>query len=376
MKNRLRIVNIGIIIFALIIIVLYFLFFNSSLIRQPIKVTATPEMETIVNNLDTPWAIDFLPSGEMLFTERGGKVSLFDLETKELIKVGEIKVSEVSESGLLGIAVDPDFESNSFIYIYYTYDKGNKVSRFTLEDNKLINEFILLDNIPNAQFHDGGRIKFGPDGKLYITTGDATVPSSAQEYTTLAGKILRINADGSIPKDNPFVHFASVVETSEIIRTEIWSYGHRNPQGIAWNSNGEFFASEHGPTKNDELNKIEKGKNYGWPTKCEEQEGINDIKPIRCYTEFTLAPSGIAFYEGDLYVAGLRGNQLRRIEFDEGYTEVINEEVLFDNLGRIREVVEHDGWLYIATNNRDGRGVPREGDDKILRIKIIRSKKL
>ena len=362
MKKSLRLIDIGIIILILIILILvvyYRVYFN---IDSSQKNGFYGESEILIENLDTPWAIDFLPSGEMVFTERGGKVSLFDFDTKETRIIGNIDVSEVSESGLLGIAVDTEFKDNGFIYVYYTHDSGNRVSRFTfdsneLEDNKLEDEFILLDNIPNAQFHDGGRIKFGPDSLLYIRTGDATVPSSAQEINSLAGKILRMNKDGSIPEDNPFGNY-------------VYSYGHRNPQGIAWNSEGTLFSSEHGPTKNDEINILEKGKNYGWPANCEHDYDLDYdfINPIRCYTEFTLAPSGIAFYQEELYVAGLKGNQLRRIKFDEAYENITEEEALFEELGRIREVVEKDGYLYITTNNRDGRGIPQEGDDKILRI--------
>ncbi|MEK0341966.1 MAG: PQQ-dependent sugar dehydrogenase, partial [Nitrosopumilus sp.] len=159
------------------------------------------EIKVLVENLDTPWAIDFLPDDKMIFTERFGKISIFS--GKETKVIGNIEVNEISESGLLGIAVDPEFDKNNFIYIYYTYENGNRISRFVLND-VLEEELILLDNIPNARFHDGGRIKFGPDGKLYVTTGDATNPSSAQDVNSLAGKILRMNKDGSIPKDNPF----------------------------------------------------------------------------------------------------------------------------------------------------------------------------
>ncbi len=319
------------------------------------KVTERAEtelaLEVLVTDLDTPWAIDFLPDGKLIFTERPGKVNIFD--GKEKIIIAEITVSEISESGLLGIAVDPEFNKNNFIYLYYTNQNGfNQVSRFVLENNKLIDETILLNNIPSAQFHDGGRIKFGPDGKLYITTGDATVPSSAQDIASLAGKILRINKDGTVPEDNPFGNY-------------VWSYGHRNPQGLAWN-NGTLYEAEHGPTRNDEINIIEKGKNYGWPQECDKSADF--INPIRCFTEFTLAPAGIAFYKGDLYVAGLRGTQLRRLVLDiDG--KILKEEELFSELGRIREVVAHDDYLYIATSNRDGRGIPRPGDDKIIRIK-------
>lgn len=309
-------------------------------------------MRILITNLDTPWAIDFLPDGMMIFTERAGKVSIFG--NGKAKTVGNINVSEESESGLMGAAVDPEFNKNSFIYLYYTHEKGNRVSRFKLNE-KLEEEAILIDSIPNARFHDGGRIKFGPDGMLYITTGDATEPSSSQDVNSLAGKILRMEKDGSIPPDNPFGNY-------------VYSFGHRNPQGIAWNpATKELYASEHGPIRKDEINLIEKGKNYGWPNDC---DAVSEeyVSPLRCYTETTLAPSGIAFYKNSLYVAGLRGTQLRRIVFsDDG--KILREEDMLNNLGRIREVVEHGGYLYIATSNRDGRGLPQADDDKIIRIK-------
>lgn len=308
------------------------------------------ELDILAENLDTPWAIDFLPDGRMIFTERPGRVNVLD--NGSIAVVGNIKVSEISESGLLGIAVDPEFDRNNFVYLYYTFEEGNRVSRFVL-NYELEDEVILLDNIPNARFHDGGRIKFGPDGMLYITTGDATIPSSAQDTNSLAGKILRMEKDGSVPSDNPFGNY-------------VYSYGHRNPQGIAWH-NGELYSAEHGPQRNDEVNLIVKGGNYGWPIECiEEGEHIN---PIRCYSEFTLAPSGIAFYKNDLFIAGLRGTQLRRIVFDE-QGRILKEEGLLNHLGRIRDVVEHNGYLYISTSNKDGRGIPRPKDDKIIRIRF------
>lgn len=326
---------------------------NSSTNRQEQSAQKKLESEVLVRGLDTPWAIDFLPDERMIFTERRGRVSILD--NGKVTIVGSIDVDERSESGLLGIAVDPKFDKNNFVYVYYTHEKGNRVSRFVLNE-ELGNETILLDNIPNAMFHDGGRIKFGPDEKLYITTGDATVPSSSQDIDSLAGKILRMNKDGSVPEDNPFGNY-------------IYSYGHRNPQGLAWHPvTKQLYAAEHGPSRNDEINIIEKGKNYGWPDECSKAlEG--HVNPIRCYTEFTLAPSGIAFYNNDLYVAGLRGTQLRRIVLDNEHRIILEEELLKD-LGRIREVVEHDGYLYISTSNRDGRGMPKLDDDKIIRIII------
>lgn len=311
------------------------------------------ELEILSENLDTPWAIDFLPDGKVIFTERNGRVSILNNNKTDV--VANLDVSEKSEAGLLGIAVDTDFTKNKFVYVYYTHENGNRISRFVLNE-KLEQEFVLLDNVPNARFHDGGRLKFGPDGKLYATTGDAIVPSSAQDINSLAGKILRINKDGTIPSDNPFGNY-------------VFSYGHRNPQGLAWHpATKQLYASEHGPTRNDEINIIIKGKNYGWP--IEECEAKEHAKPLRCYSEFTLAPAGIAFHKNDLYIAGLRGTQLRRIIFDNDYETIISEEELFNELGRIRDVVEHNGYLYIATSNKDGRGIPKSGDDKIIRVKL------
>jgi len=350
--------NVVIIIIVILVIVLTSIYLSNK--GQVIDISNSEfESKILVENLDTPWAIDFLSNGDMVFTERYGRVSIFNFDSEETKVIGDIAVSEKSEAGLLGIAVDPNYANNRFVYIYYTSNNRNQVSRFELINDELMNEVILLDNIPNARFHDGGRIKFGPDEKLYITTGDAIDPSTAQDIDSLAGKILRMNKDGSAPEDNPFGNY-------------VYSYGHRNPQGIAWNSNGELFSSEHGPTRNDEINLIVKGNNYGWPFECVDDLDFGEdiTNPIRCFTEFTLAPSGIAFYNGDLYVASLKGTQLRRIIFNEDYRTIIDEEELFDELGRIREVVEHEGYIYIATSNKDGRGFPRQGDDKIIRMKL------
>ncbi|MBI4451369.1 PQQ-dependent sugar dehydrogenase [Candidatus Woesearchaeota archaeon] len=310
----------------------------------------TPEgVETLVTGLDTPWAMDFLPDGRLLFTERPGRVSLLDNGVVTL--VGTINVSETSESGLMGMAVDPDFDTNKYVYVMYTTGTGNRLSRFALSD-VLGNGTILLDRIPSARFHDGGRLKFGPDGKLYLTTGDATVPSTAQSLESLAGKILRLNKDGTMPEDN--------------YQGYIWSYGHRNPQGLAW-MDGQLYATEHGPSQHDEINLITKGGNYGWPAQCGEQPN-GTIEPLRCYTEFTLAPAGVAAVNNTLYIAGLRGAQVRKVVLQEG--KILSEEEFITGMGRIRDVVAHDGYLYIATSNWDGRGVPRQGDDRIVRAKV------
>lgn len=313
------------------------------------------ETEILAENLDTPWAIDFLPDGKMIFTERGGRVSILENGMPKV--VGNIDVVEIGESGLLGIAVDPEFNTNKFIYLHNTGQNRNMVSRFILNE-RLENETILIDNIPGAQIHNGGRIKFGPDGKLYVTTGDANNRVLAQDTNSLAGKILRLNKDGSVPEDNPFGNY-------------VYSYGLRNPQGITWNPlTNEMYSSDHGATKNDEINIILKGGNYGWPIYEGNESAPGYIKPLIVYTDFTLAPSGIAYYNGALYVACLRGLQLRKISLSADGKSVTAEEALFTDLGRIREVVVHEGYLYISTSNRDGRGIPQAGDDKIIRIKI------
>ncbi|MDZ4170970.1 MAG: PQQ-dependent sugar dehydrogenase [Methanobacteriaceae archaeon] len=339
----------------ILIFFLVFIGIISIIILWPQPVTQDGfKSEVVLENLDTPWAMDFLPGDIIIFTERGGKVKTWD--GKSLKTVGNISVREEGESGLLGLAVDPEFSKNNYIYVYYTAENFNRISRFTLKE-KLENETVLIDKIPSSSIHDGGRLKFGPDGKLYATTGDAGQKNLPQDVNSLAGKILRLNKDGTIPEDNPFNNY-------------VWSYGHRNPQGLTWGNNDIMYSAEHGQQRNDEVNIITKGGNYGWPV----EEGSNITgkyeNPLIYYTNFTLAPSGMAFFQNKLYIAGLRGNQVRQIVLDESGQKVISEVELFTNLGRIRDVVEHNGYLYVSTSNYDGRGVPKINDDRIFKIKI------
>ncbi|KAF6242033.1 glucose sorbosone dehydrogenase [Nitrosopumilus sp. b1] len=334
------------------------------------------KIETVAENLKVPWEIDFASDGRIFFTERVG-----DLRVIQDGQVSEPIISlEVSrtEGGLLGLALDPAFDENHFIYMYYSYFDGrdiyNRVVRYTENNNNLSEELILLDKIPGSQWHDGGRIKFGPHGLLYIATGDASNYNLSQDLDSLAGKILRINPDGSIPEDNPFDN-------------EIFSLGHRNPQGIDWHPESKILvATEHGPSgergvAHDEVNVIYSGKNYGWPQIIgdETSEGLEN--PIIHTGDDTWAPSGAAFYDsqkisdwyGKFFVATLRGEHLRMLDLDLENNQVKSSTALFSGeFGRLRSAnMSPDGDLYLLTSNQDGRGSPASNDDRILKITPI-----
>ena len=323
--------------------------------------TKAPRLTTVADNLEVPWALVFLPNRSILFTERAGRVRFID-------KTGEINPTPVAviddvlakgEGGLMGIAIHPDFSKNNSVYLYYTYSFNrnetlNRVVRFKFEDNRLSDKTIIVDAIPGAFFHNGGRIKFGPDGFLYITTGDSQNPSLAQNKNSLAGKILRVDEDGKPAKGNPFGDL-------------IYSYGHRNPQGITWDKDNKLWETEHGASTLDELNIIEKGKNYGWPiiTGDGRQEGLENS--IINSGSDTWAPAGAAFINNSIYFGGLRSQTLYEAVIDGN--KVTLRKYLKGELGRIREViVGPDNLLYITTSNRDGRGIPDTTDDKIVRI--------
>ena len=205
----------------------------------------------------------------------------------------------------------------------------------------------------DVSFHNGGRVKIGPDHKLYVTTGDAGDKANAQERQSLAGKILRLALDGKVPADNPFPH------------SYVFSYGHRNPQGLAWNEDGHLYSAEHGPTAHDEINRIVPGHNYGWPviTGGETKKGLET--PLFHSGDETWAPSGLSFADGKLYIAGLRGVQIRRFDLTHERSERI-----FQGVGRLRDVWVDDRAIYVITNNRDGRGDPEQEDDRLLKLNL------
>ncbi len=332
------------------------------------------KVETVADGLEVPWSIAWIPDGTALFTERAGHLRAIHegvLQKDPLLSLDVMGV----EGGLLGVAVDPSYSENGYIYLYYTYGglftSANKIVRYIHDEKGIYEDSTIIDGIPGGPFHDGGRIKFGPDDKLYITTGDAGRPDLSQDPNSLAGKILRINSDGTIPHDNPFAGSA------------VYSLGHRNPQGLDWDKFGNLVITEHGPSgekgfAHDEINIIISGANYGWPIVIgdETHDGFN--VPILHTGNETWAPAGAAFYNSDeipqwtgkYFVATLRGAHLHMIDLDVENGAILSHQKLFDGeFGRLRDVaVGPDGNLYILTSNQDGRGDPQVGDDKILKI--------
>lgn len=345
-------------------------------------------------NLETIWEIIWGPDDYLWVTEREGKVQRINPENgeKELVLDITSDVITGSERGLMGMALSPTFSDDGLVYLSYTYQSNGtivKIVRYRYNGFELVEPTIILDNIAGAGNHDGCRLAFGDDGKLYITTGDAQNTSLAQNLTSLNGKVLRINPDGSIPEDNPFYAMSSR-------RNEIWSYGHRNPQGLVFN-NGILYSSEHGPSTNDEMNIIEKDRNYGWPDvegMCNEPlekqycESHNIKEPLAIYYENrTLAVAGIAFYnvatsapnvipelQNSLLMTTLKTGILMQIKLSEDGMSVIEEKNIINNdYGRLRSVcVSPDGRVFFGTSNRDGRGLVL-GKDKIVEITPTKS---
>lgn len=349
--------------------------------NSDIQDSASYKAEIFTEGLYVPWSIVFTSPERMLVTERNGRIRIIKngiLEDSPLKSFDN--VSSRGEEGLMGLTLDPDYENNKFIYISYAYDSGDelevKVIRYKDNGNELTDEKILIDNIPAERYHAGCRLRFGPDEKLYVTTGDAGERELAQDVKNLYGKILRINSDGSIPEDNPYSG------------NPVWSYGHRNPQGIDWYPGTDIlYSTEHGPSGfdgpggGDEVNVIVKGGNYGWPVVSHEESEEGMISPLLIFTP-AVAPASGMFYDSDVipqfknnfFFGCLRGNAIYRVIPEENDPSKIKsfEKIFgidFSKIGRIRDVAQGpDGAIYFSSSNKDGRGDVRNGDDKIYRI--------
>jgi glucose/arabinose dehydrogenase len=320
------------------------------------------QTRVVATNLEVPWGIAFLPNGDAIFTERdSGRLLKMDT-SGNIEEVQTLPTRGFGEGGSLGLAVSPDYEDDQYVYAYYTTDQDNRVVRFRLGEEPEP----ILTGIPFNTYHDGGRIAFGPDGMLYVATGDAGDPSNSQDRSSLGGKILRLTPDGEVPEDNPFRN------------NPLYSYGHRNVEGLAWDERGRLYASEFGLNRYDEVNLIEPGENYGWPeVEGEGGEALGYVDPITTWSTSEASPSGaeilkngaIPQWEGDLFVAALRGERLWRLELGPDGNVVERDQLLGDEIGRIRNVVQApDGSLWVTTSNLDGRGTPAPQDDRILRL--------
>ena len=339
-------------------------------------------VEVVLSNLEIPWSLVFGPNGDLYFTERPGRLQVLRAGSRSPMLIAELEeVVHRGEGGLMGLALHPNFSQDSLLYVSYTYRARdglrNRVVRYRLRRAMLAQRSVIVDELPGARFHNGCRLRFGPDGKLYVTTGDATDRQIAQDLQSLGGKILRVNDDGSVPSDNPFRD------------SPIYAFGSRNAQGIDWHpGSGLLFETEHGPSGfdgpggGDEVNIIEAGKNYGWPTVHHRQRRKGMVSPLLEYTP-AVAPGSGTFYRGDLipkfkenyFFGALRGQHIHRIVLDPSNPRKVSrtERLLEGEFRRIRDVAEGlDGAIYFCTSNRDGRARPFEDDDRILRIVPVR----
>jgi glucose/arabinose dehydrogenase len=304
-----------------------------------------------------PWGVAFLPDGSALVTLRDEARLLHVREGSDPVVLGTIPgVVPDGEGGLLGVAVSPDFDRDRRVFVYYTAARDNRVARLTFEDGRASTPEPVLTGIPKAGNHNGGRLAFGPDGFLYVTTGDAGDAEAAQERDALGGKILRVTQDGRAAPGNPF-------------GSRVWSWGHRNVQGIAWAPDGRMYASEFGQNTWDELNLIQPGRNYGWPV-VEGRAGRSGfVDPLVQWATSDASPSGIAIADGAVYLAALRGQSLWRVPLRaNGVGEP--ERLLRGQYGRLRDAVaDVNGRLWVVTSNTF-RGTPRDRDDQVLAVPL------
>lgn len=310
---------------------------------------------TVTEGLDTPWGLAFLPGGGALVASRDtGRVTLVPPDGRRR-EVGRVPgVSAAGEGGLLGLAVPPTYGGDHFVYAYLTADRDNRIVRMTFDGARFGTPSVVLDGIPKGGIHNGGRIAFGPDGMLYAGTGESGRTGLSQDVDSLGGKILRMKPEGGSAPGNPFP------------RSVVYSYGHRNVQGLAWDDEGRLWASEFGQNTWDELNLIKPGANYGWPEVEGKSDAKGSVNPVAQWRTDEASPSGIAFAEGAIWMAGLRGERLWRIPL-RGTPRAF----LTGRYGRLRTVERApDGSLWLTTSNTDGRGRVRPGDDRVLRLTV------
>ncbi|MED5536109.1 MAG: PQQ-dependent sugar dehydrogenase [Pseudomonadota bacterium] len=344
-------------------------------------------VETLLTGLDVVWSLEFASDGRMFLTEKAGRIRVVsaegELDPMPWASLNNVS-AEIRENGLNGLALHPQFAEKPWIYVMYTVDKdgdevANRISRFREVNGRGMNEEVLLDDLPGSTNHNGGRIRFGPDGMLYVGTGDARVRERAQRLDNMGGSILRITPEGAIPDDNPWPN------------SPIWAYGMRNPLGIAFRpEDGALFVADHGPTTEweprigafDELNLVQKGKNYGWP-RVVGAPGIPDyVDPLLSWIP-SVPPGDLIFHNGDLYLTALWSEALVRMRFQDpsdpnhvtGVERWFNSRVWRDGVpavGEYRRVralaVGPDGAIYMGTSNRDGRFEPGPDDDRVVRI--------
>ncbi len=322
----------------------------------PVKLTVAG---TIATGLNVPWGLAFLPDGTALVAERD-TAKVKRIAGSSVTEVGTVEGTDPSsEGGLLGLAVDPEFASRPYVYVYFSTSDDNRIARYTWRDRRLVDPRVIFSGIPVSSVHNGGRMVFGPDGFLYVGTGENHQGDFAQDLNSPRGKILRITRDGQPAPGNPRAG------------SPVWSYGHRTVQGLAFDEHGQLYASEFGQDEWDELNAIRPGANYGWPA----AEGIAGLEgmvdPIAQWHTDVASPSGIAYAQGTIFMACLRGSRLWAIPVSGGRRTGEPREFFTGEYGRLRTVVAApDGSLWLTTSNTDGRGEIREGDDRILRVVI------